>query len=239
MLLAAATFSEIREGYVDGYRDLIAAPEWKGPRRVVEPRSGLADGLETGGAQRLPQLPSARGHTVGTTIPAEPQYGQRLWRHRDQLDTLVVRYRQGLQRPAGRHVEPDRPPSIAVALLRDGRCHGDLLATASGRLMADGRDHRDLLAPVVGAEDVAGQAVEAGVPGVLFAGEQSRLCGDARAVLADLYIVDQRLDDVQRLLDPGPDSRHRAHRLHHRSTVRNRFNKAHSYRCLGEIHGYR
>src|SRR4029078_13088412 len=155
----------------------------------------------------------------------------RYWRARDQLDTLVVRYRQGLQRPAGRHVEPDRPPSIAVALLRDGRCHGDRLATVSGRLMADGRDHRDLLAPVVGAEDVAGQAVEAGVPGVLLAGEQSRLCGDARAVLADfyigaqggegapvladLYIVDQRLDDVQRLLDPGPDSRHRAHRLHH------------------------
>src|SRR6476620_8758202 len=106
---------------VDRDRDLVAAPERDGPRRVVQPRGGLADGLESDGAPRLEELVGARGDGVGAAVAGEPQDGHRFGGQGDKADSLVVWRWQAVHGPFRGHEEADDPAFLPAQRLGD-RC---------------------------------------------------------------------------------------------------------------------
>src|SRR6476620_9470513 len=208
---------------VDRDRDLVAAPERDGPRRVVQPRGGLADGLESDGAPRLEELFGARGDGVGAAVAGEPQDGHRFGGQGDKADSLVVWRWQAVHGPCRGHEEADDPAFHPGQRLGDRCGHRDLLASAPVHLLGDRCGHRDSAVLVVAPEDIAGQSAEPRTARRLFVGGDSGFGGDTWAVTADFHPVAERPGGVTGLFGSNADARYRQHRLdeltHHNSDL--------------------
>ena len=193
---------------VDRDRDLVAAPERDGPRRVVQPRGGLADGLESDSAQRLEELFGARGDGVGARSPvnrrtATDSAGRVIRRTRSSsgVGRLSMVHFAGMTK---RMIQPSSPPSdwatgavIAIFwLVRWPPARRPVRSSRSAVL-------------VVAPEDIAGQSAKPRTARRLFVGGDGGFGGDTWAVTADFHPVDERPGGVSGLFGSNADARHR------------------------------
>jgi len=129
--------------------DLVPAEKWQRPRRVIERVNGFADNREILGLNIVPKFRYLCPDQGIVCRSRKSNDNHSLCWNRNQIDTIIFRYRQSLHFPTLGHDEAYYP-AIAIALLRHWRCHCDFLLT----LLLDGRRHLDFGVWFIRSKDV-------------------------------------------------------------------------------------